>query len=229
MTTKRRKYTKKWLKEPDEFLTTMDLFLDWSSQHWRLVTGVVLGLIAVGVLGAGLIYYQRSVEKEFEAKLSQADSLYRQATVAQKGNYAPAIRQYRSLIEEFPNYRGIEGAYLHLGHLYLKTGALPQAVQIYTQALAHSRKDQLIREVALLGLGSAQEAMGKVKEASSTYQQILSMEEASLTAQAHLALGRCYEQLKNPKQALSHYASYLKQVQRDELIQEKVELLKARS
>lgn len=228
MATKRRKYTKRWLKEPDEFLSTMDLVLDWASDRWPLLIGVVLALIAVGLLGAGLIHYQRGVERDLETRLSQANRLYRQADVARKGNYAQAIRQYRALIQEFPDRPKVKWAYLYLGHIYLKTGAFPQASQMYVQALERSREGELDWEVALSGLGSAQESMSKWKEAISTYQRILSLKEASLTAQAHLALGRCYEQLKDPQQALSHYSRYLERAQGDELIRQKVEALKAR-
>lgn len=228
MATKRRKYTKRWLKGPDEFISTVDVALDWSSHHWPLLIGVALALIAVGLLGAGLIHHKRGIERELDTKLSRANSLYRQADEAQKGNYAQATRQYRALIQEFPDHPKVKWAYLHLGNIYFKTRAFPQASQIYTQALERSREGELAWEVALLGLGSSQEAMGRLKEAIPTYQRILSLKEASLTAQAHLALGRCYEQLKNPKQAFSHYSRYLERTRGDELIREKVEALKAR-
>lgn len=226
---KRRKYTKRWLKEPDEFITTFGRVTNLVSHHGKALAWALLGMSLVSLAGGWFLYSRRVAEGKLETSLAQAYSLYRQAEASDKGDFSEALRAYQDVIREYPRPEKNHRAYLYLGRIYSHNKDFQKAASMYQKVAETSNKEALTREIALMGLGYSYEAMAQYPKAVDQYKKIVELEGASLKGESLKALGRCYELMKDRKSALTYYTRYLSDpsAQSSEEVKEKVEHLKA--
>ncbi len=117
------------------------------------------------------------------------------------GSQLEAIEAYEQAIELDP---GHAAAHINLGTLYYNRQNYAQAEAHYRSAVEADSKYAL----AYFDLGNVLDETGRLQEAIRAYQQALLL--APTYADAHYNLALAYEKLKQPRQALPHWRSYVK-------------------
>ena len=224
-----RKYTRKRLKEPDEFITMFGQVVSFVSHYSKALTWTLAAISVIGLAGGWFFHSRNVAEKKMETSLSEAYFLYRQAEASDKRDFSEALRAYKAILREFPDPKKSARAYFYSGRIYSELADFQKAIQMYQKAAETSENKTLIREIAVLGLGYSHEAMAQYSQAIANYKKVVELEEASLKSEALLALGRSYEQLEDHKSARAYYTLYLSDpsVQFLEEVQEKVDRLKS--
>ena len=99
---KRRKYTKKWLKKPDEFITIFDQAISFISRYQKSLIWGMAGVVLVGSAIGVLLYFQKITERELEGSIVEAHFLYLQAETSNKGDFTEALQAFQAVVQKFP-------------------------------------------------------------------------------------------------------------------------------
>ena len=213
---KKKKYSRKWMKEPDEFLTTSSLVLNYIYDHWPPFLAGLAGFFLLLGIGWGLFYYQAKVDTKIADETAQAVALYH------KDNLKDGAKRYLQIIENYGKNKQALWARLYLAHTYLQQRDFEKAARWYKEVLGYAPEDNhLLKGIILLDLGYTYEEWGKLAQAIQNYTLLSQLEEPFFQGQSYLALGRCYEQKGDKKKALTYYKKYLA-TQEDGSLQEKV-------
>jgi predicted negative regulator of RcsB-dependent stress response len=202
-TTSRQKLSRKALKQPDEFVTTLDRIGDLIVDNLARVIIGVLVLVALVAIGFGVSVYsehkQRLLSEEF----------YRAINALNDKDYASAERQFSALAR---NYSGRSLG--RLASFYLASAYLAQeqpakardALQVY---LAQGR-DSLFRQMALTQLGVAQEDLGAYREAHAAYAEA-AQSSGPDKARAQIGVARTLALMGSRQGAIDAYQKFLKE------------------
>jgi len=218
MAKKRKRYTRKWMKQPDEFLTTSSRVIDYISRHTRVfLISLVTFFFLLGTAGA-VLYYKNKMDNLVAQQLAQATDLYHQK------KWEESRQEYERIIRRFPRNRQIWWAKLYLGHIYWQKRDFSKAAQLYQEVSeAGSQGNRLIRGLALLGLAKTYEEWGKIEQAIKTYQELTQLNDPFFQQQAYRSLGICYEYLGEREKAQEYYRLYLSVPgTEDEVIEERL-------
>lgn len=137
---------RKALREPDEFLTLSNRFLDYAKEHEQQVTVAVLGVVALIGVVLGIRWYRGWQGSHAEAAFGAA----RRDFTAQK--YEPAANAFAHVSSTWPRTAYGELALLYLGNSYIQLGKMAEADAAFAQVLVRSR-EPLVRQIAEYNLG----------------------------------------------------------------------------
>ncbi len=164
---------------------------------------VVLGL--AGVAGAGYWWYQERQEDQANRALARAHSRLIEGQTASPGNLDEAIRRYREVAQQYPGTRSAEEALIQMGMLQSGAGKVEDAFGSFTEYLATYPRGRF-RAMAGLGKAYAQEAKGDLQGTAQTLSLLLERDKNDpLAGEAYVTLGRVYEELKKPDEAMRVY------------------------
>lgn len=150
----------------DRFVVTTLAFLAWAQRNSR---ALVLAVIALGILGAGVIYYldyERRVREVASAEIRTIRFELR------SGNTAQAAERLRSFLIQFDGSPYAREARVLLAHSLLLQNRAAEAIEPARQA-AEGRvgKDVLATRAAFL-LAAAYEEVGDTASAIDVYEEI---------------------------------------------------------
>ncbi len=117
------------------------------------------------------------------------------------GTHDEAIRTYLQVLELEPDHAP---AHINLGTLYYNRQDFVSAEQHYRQAVASDPRYAL----AYFDLGNVLDETGRIPEAVAAYKSAIHL--APTYADAHYNLALAYGRLRQPRQALPHWKTYLK-------------------
>ena len=211
---RRKKITKKKLKEPDEFIgLTEKAYRFFVQYHKPMVTGGIILLVVVLVI---ILYQKWEKRKEIDAeqRFAAAVQLY-QGTISQNREGSPSeykgvSEKLDEVIAKFPRTTAGKLSLLYKGNLHLQMGEFGEAIKEYQNFLQKAGKVKLYHLLAAGGMGYAYEEMKDYEKALQAYQMILKMGESFETPNAYLNMGRCYEKLGKKKEALENYRAFIK-------------------
>jgi predicted negative regulator of RcsB-dependent stress response len=202
MATSSKRITRKDLRQPDWFQVTTEKALDVFVHHRaKVFSGLAALAVLVLVISGWQIFKARhnaAASKEFGSALT----LYQ----AQK---------YREAIAEFQKVQGYRWSrYAALGHLYeansyIGLGETAKAAGPAERFLMATSPDTLFRQMALMTLGSVEEAQKQFKQAIARYGEAERINNA-LQQEARLGKARCAEQMGDFQSAIASYRDYLK-------------------
>jgi TolA-binding protein len=206
MTAERIKIDRKSLRDPDEFQQLTTQAGAWIRANQRLVTGVVLGLVAVAAIGIGIGWYR--------ARHDEAAAVQFQAAHAQfaAGKFADAAQAFAAVGTDYPSTPFGKLAALYRGHALERQGDAKAAVTAYQEYLNGTPRTDYLRQEALLGLARSEEAAGDRAAAATRYAEAAEMP-GPFRTEAKLAQARLAEASGKPEQARDIYVALLAEAQ----------------
>jgi len=210
---KRKRITKKQLKEPDEFITLTERAFIFIREHSKKVAaggGLLLVLIVAFIV---LQMWDKKKEEEAAREFGVATGLYERGIAqAPEGSIQgekDILAKFDEIITKYPRTSSGRFSLLYRGNVYLKKGEFDEAIKAYTAFLDRSGKEKLYRYFAWEGLGHAHEGKKDYAKALEAYQKIVEGGEGYLLAEANLSIGYCYEKLGKSKEALESFKAFL--------------------
>ena len=228
------KVSKKKVKEPDEFISTSSLIINYVKNNYRNIIPVAAVVLIVAIITVGWFYYSSKREKEAAHLFYQSKQLYNSSKNIQN-NYQSVVERYRLSLGKFEDirneYSGTSSAIeslFYIGDCHYNLREYDKAVDNYEQFLNISRKGNYLRYFAFEGLGYCYEEKGDYEKALEHFTK--SMEEGGIDIKelAYLNIARCYEALNNKAKALEFYKKLIDDQNNSifsELVQNKVEIL----
>jgi tetratricopeptide (TPR) repeat protein len=139
---------RKALREPDEFLTLSNRFVEYAKQHEQRLTMAVLGLVVLLAIVLGIRWYRASQVSQAGVAFATAQREFK----AQKFDAAAAA--FARVSSTWPGTAYGELARLYVGNSYAELGKTAEAQAAFADAAAHSG-DALVRQAAQYNLGLA--------------------------------------------------------------------------
>ena len=196
-----KRVTRKDLRQPDQFVTFTSRSVDFARKNTGpLLAG--LSLIVVSVIGVwGWNFYRATQDRLASQQYSRALDLYHGGKYREALTELSQVASYRS-----PTYRSL--SLLYQGSSYAALEDPKKAEDALKEFLSRERKDQLLRQVALMTLGYTQEKTGRCPEAAASFAEAEKLagpfKEDALAAKA-----RCSLQVGNYQEALRSYNQIL--------------------
>jgi tetratricopeptide (TPR) repeat protein len=211
---RRKKITRKKLREPDEFMSLTERAYLFVTHHLKqIVTGGIVLLVVVFIV----IFFQRWEKKkgvDADQKFGLAVELYqRVGSPYREGSpaeYKNVLGNFDEVISKFPGTLSGKLSLLYQANIHLRLAEFGEAIKEYQAFLQKIGKEKLYRLLALEGMGYAYEGMKDYQKALQAFQTILEMGESFHLADAYLNIGTCYEKVGKNKEALENYRAFLK-------------------
>jgi len=202
-TTPHHRITRKDLRQPDEFVSLVDAAGDYVADHLPRVIAGAVGLLALILIGVGLNLYFSHRNREV------AEAFYQAGNVYDKKEYKAAAGQFAALAGEYPGTSLGRLSLLYLGDAYLAQHQ-PAAARDELQKFLDADDRPAFRQLALLQLGVAYEALGNYAEARKAYEQAASIKEGQ-QGRADLELARLTARQGDKQGAIAIYQRILRE------------------
>ncbi|MGH7846205.1 MAG: tetratricopeptide repeat protein [Candidatus Binatia bacterium] len=194
--------TRKNIRQPDQFLILTGQVLEFIEKHKTLCLLSLAGILLLGLAAAGWSVYRARQDQLAMADFNKALALFRSG-------------KFREALSGFENAHAYHSsalsgyALLYQANSQLELKETENAVKTLERLVAQERKPTLLRQLALLNLGHAQESRSHWKEAAQSYGEAEKIDGPYKEA-AILNKARCATEAKDYAQALESYRSYLK-------------------
>ena len=207
--TKRSRFRRKDLRQPDEFETLTGRALAWARDRQQIVLGVLAAAAAVALVAL-------VVSRVGASRAAAAGDAFRGAYATfQAGKFTEAADAFSTVAHDYPRTAFGRLAGLYRGHALARQAAAGDAATAYTEYLATS-PEAYLRQEALAGLGRAREASGDAAGALEAYSEAGGLG-GPFRSDALLSAARLHEAAGRPDQAREIYARLLKEAADPEL------------
>jgi predicted negative regulator of RcsB-dependent stress response len=203
------KLSKKELKGPDAFQSSIETISDYISENKTRFYAIVTAVIFAAVIAFGIYiywsYYQSSAREMYvNAQNNIAKNV--ETPEAARAN----IKVYQELINRYPHSWSARMSHYHLGNLYYNFGEIDNAITEYKKFVSSSRSDNAgITFLALTSLGYCYEAKKDLKVALEYFEKAQKSDNVGFESIGFRNIARIYEQLNDKKNALENYKSAL--------------------
>jgi tetratricopeptide (TPR) repeat protein len=206
---KRRRISKRKLKEPDEFISTAARAISWTRENLRLI---LIGIIIVALVAFSMVFWRiRTKKREVDAfnAFHRASEILISAEDPSARSYQEAMDEFERIRREYPHTDAAQLAQLQLGQGFLEQKQYDRAVETYRTFLDSNPRERFYRLFALQNLGYAYEDQGDYQNALDSFQGLVDMGGSFLQPWGYLNIGRCYEKLGKREEALRNYRRFL--------------------
>jgi predicted negative regulator of RcsB-dependent stress response len=200
----RPKLSRKELKQPDEFISSLDLALDFVSHN---VTTVILA--AVVLVGALAIVFAFRFYWQHQQRLA-AEDFYQAVSALDRKDYAAARQGFTQLAEGEPGQTLGRLSSFYLGSIYLDQGQSAKAREALTVYLGANGDNSQFTQLALCQLGVANENLGDFAQARDAYARAAAIQ-GPQRARAELGGARMLVRLGDRKGAVAAYQAFLRE------------------
>ncbi len=186
---KEKKLTKQDLKEPDEFITITDRFLEYCAKNKNFVITVV----AIIVLAAGAVF---GFMTHREKKMLQMEALLfemQQVSLDPDKKPEELTSSFESFLKDFAEGPQKQRAKLLLADQYFRNNQPDKSASVYKELMGSSKSGEMVYDFAELGLGYSLELAKNNKEAIEVFKTLIARDGQAPLFQAYLALARIYE------------------------------------
>jgi tetratricopeptide (TPR) repeat protein len=197
----RRRFRRKDLKRPDEFVTQGWHLLTWAGENSRQLSWGLAGIVILALLVTAFVSLRSARVRQANDELGRALGEFR------AGHYANAATQLGEVASHWQSTAPGRIAALYAANAELKAQHLDAAIAGF-QALAGANDwPSYLQQEVLLGLGSAMQRKGDSAAAATTFQQAAALE-GPYRAGAILGEARCREQLGEKDKARELYQRF---------------------
>jgi tetratricopeptide (TPR) repeat protein len=194
--------TRKNIRQPDQFLILTGQVLEFVEKHKTLCLLGLAGIVLLGLATAGWSVYRERQDQLAASDFNKAVALFRSGKFREAlAGFETANTYYSSTLSGY--------ALLYQANSQLELKETENAVKTLERLIAQETKPTLLRQIALLNLGQAQESRGQWKEAVQSYANAEKID-GPYKEDALLNKARCATEAKEYSQALEFYRSYLK-------------------
>jgi outer membrane protein assembly factor BamD (BamD/ComL family) len=218
----RRRFRRKDLKRPDEFVSRGRQLLNWAIENNRTVGWGAGVVVLVVLVAAGIVSARSARIRQANEELTQALGQFR------AGHYGEAATQLTELAERWQSTPAGRIAGLYAATANLKADKFEQASALLQEALNAPDWPPYLRQAALVDLGLALERKGDAAAAAARYGEATSVE-GPYTATAILAEARCRTQVGEKDKARALYERFTREFPQSpelELVGARIEALK---
>ena len=204
------KSRKKLLDQRDEFVTVSARALSYIVSHPRPFLFALISLLVLGAAFVTYNLYDNRQERQAALALHEARALYPPLLARPKlgkSEVDSAITKLEEVIRRYPRTSSAFQATFYLGQIQYRLGDYSKAAQTFQYATRRA-STPMFRELALMNLGNAQEAMGDCRAAISSYQGVAA-DKAIFQDRALESTARCYEVLGDRAKAIDFYNQVL--------------------
>jgi tetratricopeptide (TPR) repeat protein len=199
------KLSKKELKSPDAFQSTIERIGDYISENKTRVTVIATALGCAIVLVVGIYFY-------WSYYSNAALKLYAKAqhNLIQSGDNLETIEEniniFKQIIEKYPYSWSSKMAYYHLGNTYFNRGELEKAIDSYKKFVSKTRTDKTgVKFLALTSLGYCYEAREDYAEALKYFEMAQKSYSVGFEMIGLRNIARIHEAMDNNEKALDYY------------------------
>jgi TolA-binding protein len=189
---------KQELKQPDEFIGTVDRLAEAVRQRQQLsiIAAMVLVVVLVGI--AGWIYYDRRQDAAALTLQWEAERLFREAQAGGEGAPAAAPEQrfkaaadhFREIVTAYARTDSAPIAQYYLGNIQIELKDFAGAVASYQELIARYPREQALVELARLRLAYAFMAQGEAAAARRELEALAAKPDAKQRVQALFDLAK---------------------------------------
>jgi predicted negative regulator of RcsB-dependent stress response len=202
------KLSKKELKGPDVFQSTIEVITDYISENKNRFYAIVTAVILASIIAFGIYmywsYYQSSA-REMYAKVQNTTR-----NISTPDDARASIKVYQELINKYPHSWSARISYYHLGNIYYNLGEIDNAITEYKKFISSTRSDTAgIKFLVLTSLGYCYEAKKDLKVALEYFEKAQKSDNIGFESIGFRNIARIYEQLNDKKNALENYKSAL--------------------
>ena len=218
----RRRFRRKDLKRPDEFVSHGWQVIEWSVTHRTTLGWIGGGLAVVALLVAGTGAVRSARRTQANADLAQGLAGY------EAGRYPQAATQFADVASRWSSTALGAVADLLAASADVRAGNLDAAAP-RLQAAAHAEETAYLRQQALLGQAVLAERTGDMAAAAARYADAAGVS-GPYTALALLGDARCRERLGEKDKARELYervAREYAQTPEIEIVRARIEALKS--
>jgi tetratricopeptide (TPR) repeat protein len=179
----------------DEFQSTIEKLLKYVVRHKEKSMFIGVGALAAMILVIVLV-------GRGEQSNPQADLMHTQVLgLMSTGRIQEAESILRELTEKYQNTRPGKIGLYYMGVVTYYGGRFEESLEYFDKFLGVAKKDYLLGPSALLGAGSAAEALKQYEQASKYYEKLMNDEKSPLHDYGVLAYGRVQGMLGNTEKS----------------------------
>ncbi len=221
----RRRFRRKDLKRPDEFVSRGRQLLDWAGANARVLGWSGVGTAAVVLLILGFVSLRSARQRQANEDLAHALAQFRD------GRYSEAATQLSDVANRWQATAAGRIASLYAANANLRSDNFETAAVVLQDVLDKDNWPPYLRQQGLVSLGYALEHKGDMANAASRYAEASALD-GPYTGTALLGEARCREQLGEKERARELYQRFthdFPDAPEAELAKGKLELLPAAS
>jgi len=208
----KKKITRKQLlKEPDEFLTFSGKLFRFATAHKKKLAIAVGGLVAVGVLFAGVGYFTNKAENKAVALLDSATAAYATQLKSKdpQAAYREVAKDFQHLVDQYGQREGGKMARIVFADICYQAGETDRAVALYTTALSDFKDRPSLKNLILSGLAYSLEQKKDYQGAAAHFESIVAGTDPTLKDDALYNLGIIYTKTGNPEKSAEMFNKIL--------------------
>lgn len=195
----RERFSRKQLKQPDEFISTTEKILDYCRQNLKaLISTAAVVLAIIGIVWF-VVQSRQSEELRMENLLSEMGK-----TRQQTGGENPelVVARLKEYLDQFNDGPHKQRASLILADAFYQNQQFSEAIDLYTQTFQNSEAGELSYELARIGLGYSYEGNKDYKKAAETYKSIIDQGGVLPLFNTYFSLARVYGLDKDEQNAV---------------------------
>lgn len=210
------KYTRKDLKEPDEFITTLGRAAAWARENRTAVASAVSAvvLLAGGALGVRsyVRWQEQKAARDLWPHLSQARELLQTPQEADPQQLARLEELLTAHVEAYTGTRSAAFARYYLGSIAYLRGDYEQSAARFLSALSSGGGEDTVMEFLIReGYAQALEAKGDAAMAAQAYRDTAAQATGELRTQAWMGEARALTALGQEAEAAALFRKILEE------------------
>jgi tetratricopeptide (TPR) repeat protein len=213
----KKRFDRKELKEPDEFVHFWSRVIDAMMAHRQKVFLGIACLLVLLFLGTAMGAYFQNREEKAQDLLAGAQRLLppdlppdpatgmQVRTSVGPGGNQEAISALLEIVEEYGGTMSGQRSRLLLGQIYYDRGDYDAARNMYEELLEKGNVPEEMRVLAWEGMAYVREEKGEFAMAIPWYDRLTRTDVSYLKPWAWMGMARCYEQTGDHEKALDAY------------------------
>ncbi|HEY8515636.1 MAG TPA: tetratricopeptide repeat protein [Candidatus Binatia bacterium] len=202
-TTKRERFRRKDLRQPDEFISLSRRAIEWGQQNLRLVQIGAAGLLGVLLLVGAITWYVQARAERAARAYYGANELFK------REQWGEAYESFRAVANDYGSTSYGRLAKLYAGRAAMKAGKPAEAVPMLRE-FANQAPDPALEQLALVELAAALEASGDASSARTELERAVAID-GPAKPEAQISLARLAEAAGEKDKAIELYQKYLEE------------------
>jgi TolA-binding protein len=189
------KYTRKDLKSPDEFISTLGRVTLWIKENRvTVIAAAAVALLVLGGIFGTRAYFQwqeTKASRDLSPLLNQAREYLQSPAGTDSVKLAQLEQSLASQVKEHPDTRAAVFAKYYLGSIAYLQKDYDRSAAEFRSAMSSGKEQQTVMDFLLHeGLAQALEAKGDIESAEKAYAEAASIAQGELRTQAWMGQAR---------------------------------------